>query len=149
MAKKKQVIKSTSVREKRVGKSKDVGTGYHQEMPKWRFQKIDKFHSKWALKIDDEILEKLANFETMKWKEIFIDSKKQNHTVDIGKIGKDAQNRLNELSKQKPDDMDFNLCSLRLGGKHRIWGLINKEGICYLLWNDPKHDVYPSLKKHT
>ena len=40
------------------------------------------------------IPEKLANFETMTWREILLDVKKQNHNVSVDKLIKEAQERL-------------------------------------------------------
>jgi hypothetical protein len=92
----------------------------------------------------DAIREKLASFETMTWREILLDAKKQNHNVSVDKLIKEAQDRLFEIFSEKLDE----LTSLRLTGKGRIWGKID-EGVMDLLWWDAEHRVCPSHKKNT
>ncbi len=87
---------------------------------------------------------KLASFESMTWFNILINSKKFNHTVPTEKLAKEAQARLVELELDDRDE----LVSLRVSGAERIWGLREKNAFV-LLWWDPKHEVYPSPKKHT
>ncbi|MEG3991395.1 hypothetical protein QUA13_30500 [Microcoleus sp. S28C3] len=91
-----------------------------------------------------EIQTKLSNFESMTWREILVDSKKQNHTVPINKLSKLARDRLTEMNL---DDLD-ELTSLRLSATERIWGILN-QGVMELLWWDPKHEVYLTQKKNT
>ncbi|WP_333309597.1 hypothetical protein [Microcoleus sp. N9_A2] len=91
-----------------------------------------------------EIQTKLTNFESMTWREILVDSKKQNHTVPINKLSKLARERLSEINL---DDLD-ELTSLRLSATERIWGILN-QGVMELLWWDPNHEVYPTQKKNT
>jgi hypothetical protein len=90
------------------------------------------------------ILGKLANFETMTWREILLDAKKQNHNVAVDKLSEEAQARLVEINL---DDLD-ELTSLRLTGKGRVWGIIDR-GVMDLLWWDSEHRICPSRKKHT
>ena len=90
------------------------------------------------------IREKLANFETMTWKEILLDSKKQNHNVSVDDLVKEAQNRLTEIFPEQLDE----LTCLRLTGKGRVWGKVD-EGVMDLLWWDAEHRVCPSHKKNT
>ena len=92
----------------------------------------------------DAIREKLASFETMTWREILLDAKKQNHNVSVDKLIKEAQDRLFEIFSEKLDE----LTSFRLTGKRRVWGQIN-EGVMDLLWWDDEHRFFPSHKKHT
>jgi len=77
----------------------------------------------------DAIREKLANFETMTWREILLDAKKQNHNVSVGDLVKKAQDRLTEIFPEQLDE----LTSLRLTGKGRVWGKID-EGVMELIW---------------
>ena len=88
-----------------------------------------------------EIREKLKNFESMTLGEIL---NRNNHRVSVGKLCKDARDRLKEL---KLDDIE-ELLSLRLTGIQRIWGIL-EHNIVILLWWDPDHLVCPSPKKHT
>jgi len=121
---------------------------YYQKRPAWRISRMefcDPFG--WHIldaKSIDAIREKLANFETMTWKEILLDAKKQNHTVSVGDLIKEAQDRLLEIFSEQLDE----LTCLHLTGKERVWGKID-EGVMELLWWDPEHQVCPSYKKHT
>ena len=137
-------IPSTSKQPKVAGDPQD----YYQKKPAWRISKME-FSDPFGWHILDEngifsILEKLANFETMTWREILLDAKKQNHNVSVDKLIKEAQDRLTEISL---DDLD-DLTSLHLTGKGRVWGIID-QGVMNLLWWDPEHQVCPSHKKHT
>ena len=51
----------------------------------------------------DAIREKLANFETMTWREILLDAKKQNHNVSVDDLVKEAQDRLTEIFPEQLD----------------------------------------------
>ena len=90
-----------------------------------------------------DIREKLCNFERMKLGEI-LRRDSGSHQVELDRLCKQAQDRLIFL---KEDDVP-QLLSLRLGGKARVWGILDNQ-IIWLLWWDPLHEVCPSLKKHT
>lgn len=77
----------------------------------------------------------------MTWAEIEGD---KNHFMPVGKVSKDAKQRLREIGL---DDRDT-LFSFRLSGKQRLWGY-REEAVLYILWWDPEHTVYPVAKKHT
>ena len=121
---------------------------YYNQKPAWRISRIELIASySWQNLNAEKLREihiKLSNFESMTWREILLDSKKQNHTVPIGSLSKQARDRLIEMNL---DDLD-ELTSLRLSGPERIWGILN-QGTMELLWWDPRHEVYPSLKKNT
>lgn len=121
---------------------------YYDQKPSWRISKIELTDCYgWHvldLKQIGYVKTKLANFETMTWREILVDSRKQNHLVDVNKLSADANRRL-VVTQQ--DDID-QLLSLRLSGKQRVWGVLH-QGACHLLWWDPKHQVCPSLPKNT
>lgn len=91
-----------------------------------------------------EIREKLASLETMTWREILIKGKKQHHMIRVAVLPKENQKRLRETGQH---DID-RLVSLRMSGRERIYGILNKASL-RLLWWDPDHQVYPSRKKHT
>jgi hypothetical protein len=121
---------------------------YYNRNPAWRIARMELadiygWQNLDATKIQ-VIHTKLSGFESMTWREILLDSKKQNHTVPVQNLCKSARDRLIILNL---DDLD-EITSLRLSGTERIWGVIN-QGIMELLWWDPNHEVYPSIKKHT
>lgn len=121
---------------------------YYDQKPSWRISKIELTDCYgWHvldLKQIGYIKAKLSNFETMTWREILVESRKQNHLVEVSKLSADANRRLVETQQ---DDID-QLLSLRLTGKQRVWGVLH-QGACHLLWWDPRHQVCPSLLKHT
>jgi hypothetical protein len=91
-----------------------------------------------------DVRAKLAAFESMTWNEILIDRKKQNHSIEIWQLCKEAQDRLSELGLADVE----RIISLRLSGLERIWGL--RQGVAMLvLWWDPDHQICPSILKHT
>ncbi|MGK7944954.1 MAG: hypothetical protein AB4058_10850 [Microcystaceae cyanobacterium] len=121
---------------------------YYNHHPSWRVSKIqvvDPFgwHTLDGVKLE-YVRAKLSHFESMIWREILLDSKKQNHTVSVDKISKTAQDHLRDIGL---DDLE-KLTSLHLSGEERVWGFII-QGVMNLLWWDPNHQVYPSHKKHT
>ena len=93
--------------------------------PKWRFQKRDCEHERWHLEVTDILLEKLTNFESMTWAQILVEAKSQNHHVKTYELIKEAQKRLTTL---KLDDYD-EICSLRLDGTHRLYGILDEDGV--------------------
>ncbi|MBD2177436.1 hypothetical protein H6F42_10985 [Pseudanabaena sp. FACHB-1998] len=121
---------------------------YYQKRPSWRVAKmefVDPFgwHTLDANGVN-EIRKKLASFETMTWREILLDAKKQNHNISVEDLAKEAQDRLLEIFSEQLDE----LTSLRLTGNKRIWGKID-EGVMELIWWDPEHRICESKKKHT
>ncbi len=88
-----------------------------------------------------EIVNKLAQYESMTWAKIEGD---RNHFIKIDKIIKPAQLRLQQLRLHDVDQ----LFSLHLSGTQRVWG-IRDNAILQLLWWDPKHEICPSVKKNT
>ena len=121
---------------------------YYQNNPAWRISRmefVDPFG--WHTLDVEKVLyiqRKLIDFESMTWREILVDARKQNHTVSVESLGKQARDRLAEIDL---DDLD-ELTSLRLSGAERVWGIID-QGIMNLLWWDPEHQVYPVEKKNT
>lgn len=120
-------------------------TNYFNWFPSWSFSKCDFEHNKWSLKKSDiynEIITKLVSFERRKWSEI-IDDKKHNHWIECTQLIKEAQKRLNEIHIYYEE-----LFSLRLTGTLRLFGYI-ENGVYYIIWYDPDHEICPSIKKHT
>ena len=124
-----------------------VGSVYELR-PSWRvssMEMVDRFgwHGIEPDKLR-EVRSKLGQFETMSWREILLDSKKQNHSVDVDKLILHAQRWLEDHKY-----LEERLVSLRLSGRERIWGYLAEHGVMVVLWWDPDHEVCPSLLKHT
>ncbi len=88
-----------------------------------------------------EVIDGLRPFESMTWGEI---EGSRHHFISRGSIIAAAQKRLRDT---RQDDVD-ELFSLRLGGKKRVFG-IRDGSVLRLLWWDPKHQICPSVPKHT
>ncbi|MCL2195359.1 MAG: hypothetical protein FWB76_05345 [Oscillospiraceae bacterium] len=133
-------------------KEKDVKqlevVGYFDKYPSWRFSMAD-FDSAWSPKAileDSRMLRHLIDRERQTWAEIF-QAKKQNHFIRFAESpSKAARDRANEihLTERVGDE----LFSLRLEGDLRLLGSIH-DGVFFVIWYDPTHDVWPSPKKHT
>jgi hypothetical protein len=121
--------------------------------PKWAFALADYGHERWGISTNaDRIvpilqylggLERLAPSQT--WREILTDTSNRkgntrNHVIRIADICRDAQKRLEEL---KLDDRD-KLLSIAAASLTRVWGIVDEDGVCYILWIDPGHDIYPT-----
>ena len=91
-----------------------------------------------------KIRERLANLESMTWREILVDGAKQNHFVTLNKLSNEARDRLEQIGQGDVDE----LVSLRITGKERVWGIMEVD-VLKVLWWDPQHTIYPSPKKHT
>lgn len=124
------------------------------QSPSWRLIRCDQT-GRWAFNEErvgpvfwNTIYPKLQHFESMTWNAIMLEAKKQNHSIDVEELNKDARDRLVELQIESEA-----LFSLRLEGKIRIYGYL--EGAVYhILWYDDNHGdndtcVCRSTLKHT
>ncbi len=120
-------------------------TNYDKENPVWQVSTIDT-EGAWGWhqmngEIWNEIHKRITSFESMPWVEIY---KTGSHYVPIKSLCSPAKKRLEDIQQ---DDTD-RLFSLRITGIKRIWG-IRDRNILKIIWWDPKHEVCPSVKKHT
>lgn len=126
---------------------------YYDAKPSWNFKSSDK--EQWAFTQDcvgdmfwREILPRLEGFEQQKWQDILLNDKKHNHSIDVESLNKVAQDRLSACCVEAES-----LVSLRLSGRHRIYGYMT-GAIFNVLWYDDNHGdndtcVCRSKKKHT
>lgn len=87
-------------------------------------------------------LERISPSET--WRDVLaITSGRKNNTrhhfIQTSKICREAQKRLVELNLEDQDK----LLSIAANSELRVWGIVNEDGVCYILWLDPEHDIYP------
>ena len=138
---------------KRTSEPKDTSKGYYDKHPKWAFQRCDFDHSKWGMACNTHSLtdffKYLSALECQTWSEILTATSgrkgsTRNHYIELPKLVKKAQARAIELNLDEFDE----LCSIATAGRSRIWGYI-KEGIFYIVWFDPEHEICPSMKRHT
>ena len=100
---------------------------------------------KWCSK--NGLLKALVDRETMTWAQISNQSGGRktgtnSHHVSVSGLRKEARKFLKESSL---DDLD-EIYSLRLNSKERLYGII-QDYVFYILWYDPKHEIYPTKKK--
>lgn len=91
-----------------------------------------------------DIYPRLKDFESMKLSQILINDRSNHHNISRSKLIRDAQKRLDDIGL---DDLD-EVFSLRLTGKHRIFGKLS-NAVLNVIWWDPKHEICPSIKKNT
>lgn len=89
-SKKKTVVQKATPQGRHVAQIHNPDS-YYQEYPAWAFNSCDtKMWGFTSENIGDafwiEILPYLKNLETRTWNDILIYSKKQNHSIDIGKL---------------------------------------------------------------
>lgn len=77
----------------------------------------------------------------MTWNDILVVARKQNHFCDVSELSKEARTNI-ESNWQDAEQ----LLSIRLTNLERVWGVMD-QGILYLLWWDPEHQVYRSTFK--
>jgi hypothetical protein len=141
LKKKNTPVSATNRADKKIVRTINVQQTPH---PSWRFSTVDlegPFAWPRGEDIETQILEKLRNFDSMRWNDI---SNADHHAIAIERLSKEAQQRLAEI---KQDDID-EIFSFHFSGKRRIIG-IRDMSIVKLLWWDPDHLVCLSLKKNT
>ena len=142
MAKQKSLPQSVLRREDR--KEVRVPHGLPEDTPSWRFSTADRdgpyaWPTDTAIKA--EILDKLHEFDSMRWCEI---EGRRHHSISIESLSSDAKSRLKEIQQ---DDVD-EVFSFALDGKKRLI-CIRALHVAKMLWYDPDHSACPSSKKHT
>ena len=152
-AKKEKKIKQKFSPEGNVVKSIVNPDAYYREHPSWNFYSCDK--EKWSMYSSDvkkifwkEIFPRLQEWEKKTWANILVEEKKQNHSIELPKLNPCARSRLAELKIEAAA-----VISLRLNGKHRIYGTM-VQSVFSVLWIDLDHGdnstcVCRSYKKHT
>lgn len=126
---------------------------YYDMNPSWRFSVCDK--GMWSFskekvgeKFWEEILPYLQGLELQTWGDILVGAKKQNHSIDVTGLNKIASDRLENLCIEAES-----IISLRITGKHRIYGYMSGSAF-QVLWVDFNHGdnktcVCRSHMKHT
>ncbi|MBT8856324.1 hypothetical protein [Lactobacillus delbrueckii] len=126
---------------------------FYKDYPSWNFATVDT--DKWAFTQDHigkaywtEILPHMQALETQKWSDILLTSKKQNHSIELDKLNKVAQDRLAEKMIEAEA-----IVSLRFTATHRLYGFM-VGSVFNVLWYDDDHGdnkdcVCRSYKKHT
>jgi hypothetical protein len=88
------------------------------------------------------VREKLANYESMKWKEII--PSYRSHFIKVDDLCKEAREHLVAI---KQDDTD-SVVSLGIDQISRVVGIL-EHNVLKVLWWDPAHEVCPSTKPNT
>lgn len=126
---------------------------FYGKKPSWNFATCDT--EQWAFNKEHagesfwgEILPKMEGLETQTWREILIEGKKQNHSINPNDLNKNAKRRMTEKMIESEA-----IISLRLTATHRLYGYMN-EAVFNVLWYDTDHGdndrcVCRSHKKHT
>lgn len=114
----------------------------------WRFSEVDS-SGEWdpsAVKPTEfmNLLKKMAAFESMTIGEIFKPGSEHGKRYPVEGLPSHAQARLAEIER----DDETELARLRCGGAPRLYGFL-RDHVFHVLWWDPKHAVYPSLKRNT
>ncbi len=150
---KKEVKRINSPTSREVRFAVDPDTIYKQKAT-WTFTQCDT-EGRWAFtkeNIGDEfwtrIFPYLKSIGLNTWNEILLMDKKRNHTIQVDKLNKCAQERLKQLNIICDE-----VISLHLTGCIRIYG-IWQMATCSILWYDTDHGdndtcVCRSALKHT
>jgi hypothetical protein len=119
---------------------------WREMRPAWRVSLLE-MHTPFGWKeigVEDaaNVRGKLANYESMKWKEII--PSYRSHFIKVGDLCKEAQEYLTAI---KQDDTD-SVVSLGIDQLSRVVGIL-EHNILKVLWWDPEHEVCPSTKPNT
>jgi hypothetical protein len=115
----------------------------------WRFTHVD-HGGPWDFgEVDGaglcQILRSLGNFESMTVREAFSGSGYPAKDYNVESIPTAvARDRLEVMGLA---DMT-KISVFRLGGEARLYGF-RGENVFHVVWWDPKHEIWPSLKRHT
>jgi hypothetical protein len=139
-----QIVNRTKVDTKRVVPSQ--ASTIHN-VPTWGFEWLD-YHGEYCLKKADEqearaITRFLAEYGRKKWSDIDRDS--SHHHISKGSLSKDVEKYLQKINKT---DFADDLFSFRVTSENRLIGLRLDCKFEALFW-DPRHQICPSVKKHT
>lgn len=145
MGRRKKVIQTEKAGKKRVSAIENP-QGFLDKNPVWGFKIHDTSHPRWSIEnysFYDVIMNKLIAFEGLAWSEIQAASGGRrngtnNHFESVAVLSKEAQKRILELKL----DID-EVFSLRLSATERLYGIVD-NGIFYILWYDPIHEITPS-----
>src|SRR5207253_5179337 len=121
---------------------------YDSERPGWQLSQADR-QGRWAVRLDDEaviatLYRALHDFDSCSWAELQRGADPRAKQIDVERLCKAARDRLVVLGL----DGEEVLWELRVSGTRRIWGMRQKATF-RVLWWDPDHTVYPSIKKRT
>ena len=150
--------KRKQIKQKEIPKGKSIAQGgdpeqFYSQNPAWTFANADQ--EMWTFNkahigdlIWSEILPRLQALESQTWSEILVRNKKQNHSINVEDLNKDAQARLADRYIEAES-----LISLRITGCHRIYGYITGR-VFNIIWYDDDHGdnntcVCRSYLKHT
>lgn len=116
--------------------------------PTWKFADLD-HDGAWPMATLDgadltQLLYKLRDFEGMTIRELFYKGDEPGKQYDVPSLPGHALKRLSELGR----DDETKLARLRTGARERLYGFLRAE-VFHVLWWDPTHAVYPSVKRHT
>lgn len=90
-----------------------------------------------------EVLEKVSEWECLSWGEVEASSLYESYGDLTDCPNRQAVNRL--VSEYESLD---HIGRFRLAGRERLYG-VREGGDFFILWWDPRHEVWPSPKKHT
>jgi hypothetical protein len=116
--------------------------------PTWKFSTVDKTGPfAWPKGNPEElrIVQRLHDFDSMKWKGGGGIEGKTHHYLSISSLSREAKAQLKKI--RKDDEVD-NLFSFHLSGSERVIGVRYGDTVS-LLWFDPNHKVAPAKLKHT
>lgn len=92
------------------------------------------------------VRDKLLHYEKQKWSQSAgSGSSGTLKRIPVADCRPAVKKRFTELGLDHVDDA---LWEFRLAGELRVWG-VRADDVCYIVWWDPDHTVYPAKKKHT
>ena len=114
----------------------------------WNFTRADS-SGRWSVnelsftEFFSTIWHRMKDFEGMDWNQIM--GRRAFHFTPVRKIHSEAQKRFHELYNGEYEDSLF---SLNVNQVKRVWAVqVGHEG--YLIWYDPKHEIYEVPLKNT
>ncbi|MFI2562454.1 hypothetical protein [Nocardia farcinica] len=94
-----------------------------------------------------DLLQRIRSFEQMRCRDVFGTGSQEGKVYKVEDLPNvEARKRLEELEY----DDQTEIARLRITGERRLYGFLWNGGPeFYALWWDPRHEIWPSPKKHT
>jgi hypothetical protein len=144
--------KITPPPEKRSRSIQPEQSSFYGRRPSWSFSRCHFDHPRWGLEKHSgkllAIIQFFSGLEGQRWGDVLTSTagrggNTRNHMIPTDRFSNDIQ----EMIMDRKLHVFDNLYSLAMSNMERLYGVII-DGVFFLVWYDPKHEIYPVGKRH-
>jgi hypothetical protein len=126
---------------------------FFSQKPTWSFSRCHFDHPRWGLEFHSgkllNIVRFLSGLEGQSWSDILTSTagrrgNTRHHPIPADEFSKEIQDVIAERKLHLFD----NIYSLAMSNTERLYGVI-ADGVFFVVWYDPIHEIYPVQKRHT